>query len=161
MNRVQKKMLLEEGWIPSEIIEFSRATAGNVGSGTSQRHVVKQNIAFNSKPFLAMRRSRRRWVNDLQKLGWSDYDIKLKIKEYYSKGAGRSVYDWLKISYAPPHKLSDYQRAISLKIRSRVSRTMGRLYGRNMRTATKVRTQPKRPVVPTKPRRIIRVRRRR
>ncbi len=156
LNRAQMKLLLEDGFLPSEVMQLSRATAGNVGVDGSQRHVVKQNLAFNSKPFLAMRRSRRRWVNDLHKLGWDDYDIKLKIMEYYAKGKGRSIYDFLKIEYSPPHRLTDYQQAITLKNRRSVSRTMGRLYGRNFRTATKVRTQPKRPVV--RPR--LRVRRR-
>jgi hypothetical protein len=161
LNKIQMKMLIEDGFLPSEIMQLNRATAGNTGAGTSQRHIVKQSLAFNSKPFLAMRRSRRRWVHDLQKLGWADYDIKLKIREFYNKGSSRDIYSFLKIEYHPPHKLSDYSRAITVKNRSQISRTLGKLYGRNLRTATKVRTQPKRPIVPFKPRRIIRVKRRR
>lgn len=161
MNRVQKKMMLEEGWLPSEVAQFSRATGGNVGSGTSQRHVVPQALPFNSKPFLAMRRSRRRWVSDLHKLGWTDFEIKLKIREYYNRGSDRSPFDFLKEEYENPKKITDYQKSVKIKIRSRISRTFGKLYGRNLRTATKVRTQPKRPVVPFKPkiRRVIRRRR--
>jgi hypothetical protein len=160
LNKQQKLLLLSEGWLPSEINALQKASSGNIGAGTSKRHVVKQDFNYSSKTFSSARRDRRRWVRDLKSLGWNDMDIKLKLIEYYSHGSGRSVYDWLKLAYAPPHKLTDYQSAIVKKIRARASRTLGKLYGRNLRTATKVRTQPKRPVVPFKPRRIIRVRRR-
>lgn len=161
LNRLQKQTLLSEGWLPSEINALQKASGGNIGAGTSKRHVVKQDFNYSSKTFSSARRSRRRWVRDLKSLGWNDMDIKLKLIEYYSRGSGRNVYQWLKLAYAPPHRLTDYQVAIVKKIRAQASRTLGKLYGRNLRTATKVRTQPKRPVVPFKPRRIIRVRRRR
>jgi len=151
LNRNQKKLLMEDGFLPSEIRAFSQATGGNVGAGDSERHVVKQAVAFNSKPFLAMRRSRRRYIKDLKQLGWNDMEIRAKQVEYYRKGSGRTPFDFLKLEYEPVHKITDFQDSVRRKIRSRISRTFGKLYGRTLRTATKVRTAPKRPVVPKRP----------
>ncbi|MFA5048937.1 MAG: hypothetical protein WC516_07990 [Patescibacteria group bacterium] len=159
LNRIQKKMLREDGFLISEIRAFSGATGGNIGAGDSERHIVKQDVTFNSKPFLAMRKSRRRYIKDLKQLGWTDMEIKTKLVEYYRKGSGRSPFDWLKLEYQPARKLTDFQDSIRRKIRSRVSRTLGKLYGRNLKTATKVRTAPRRPVVPNKPKLIRRIRR--
>jgi len=161
LSKREKQMLLSEGFLPSEIYAYSHATAGSIGNTKAKRHIVTQNFDFNSRTFRAARRSRMRWVRDLKSLGWTDGEIKSKIREYYDLGSKRSPFDWLKLAYAPPHRISDLQSALVKKIRARASRTYGKLYGRNLRTATKVRTQPKRPVVPTKPRRIIRVRKRR
>jgi hypothetical protein len=151
LNRNQKKLLLEDGFLMSEIRAFSQATGGNVGAGVSERNVVKQNVAFNSKPFLAMRRSRRRYIKDLKNLGWTELEIKAKLLEYYRKGSDRNPFDWLKLEYHPARTITDFQDAVRRRIRSRVSRTLGKLYGRHLRTATKVRTAPKRPVVPKRP----------
>jgi hypothetical protein len=150
LNKIQKQMLRDDGFLYSEIKALDKAKGGSTGGGAVKKNVVPQHLDFNSKPFLAMRRSRRRYIKDLMKLGWSQQEVSLKIKEYYRLGK-RDIFSFLKIEYSPPHRLSDYQDAVKRKNRSRISRTFGRLYGRNMRTATKIRTAPRRPVVPNKP----------
>jgi hypothetical protein len=147
MNKAQKKMLYSEGFLPREIIEFERAIGGDVRSG----HRVKQEIAFNSKPFLAMRRSRRKYIANLRQVGWNDYEIRQKLNDYYRLGMGRSPFDYLKAEYRPARKLTDFEDATKRRIRSRLTRTLGKIYGRNPQKATVIRTVPKRPVFPNKP----------
>jgi hypothetical protein len=159
LNKNQKRLLLEDGFTISEVLAFSRATGGNVGSPASPRNIVKQDVNFNSKPFLAMRRSRRRYCADLRKAGWTNMEIKGKISEYYRLGAKRNPWDFLKAEYRRKEPLTDFMAAIKKRNRSRLTRTFGKLYARHLHEATKVRTIPKRPLYPSRPKLIRRVRR--
>jgi len=155
ISRKLKQQLYKEGFLPREIMELQGARGGDVRTG----HRVKQEFNYGSKVFKSLRRSRVKYITDLRQAGWSGDEIRQKINEYYKLKAGRSVYDYLKLSYQPARKITDFQDAVRRRIRSRVSRTMGKLYGRNLHTATKARTIPKRPVMPRRLKLIRRVRR--
>ena len=143
LTRAQKSQLLAEGFLFSEVNTYNSAKSPD---GTPQ------DFAFNSKTFRAARQSRQEWVRDLKKIGWTDGEIKQRIAAYYKLKAGRTPFDFLKLSYASTKRLSDFQDAVRRKIRSRVSRTFGRSYGRKMRPQTRPKYLPKRPLYPPKPR---------
>lgn len=144
LTTAQRNMLLKEGFTPWEVRQYNLARTPD-GS--------LQDFAFNSKPFIAARKSRQKWVEDLKKAGWKKVEITQKIMDYYKLKAGRTPYDFLKLSYKPPKVVSDFQDAIKRKIRSRVSRTFGRAYGRRIRPQLRPKFIPKRPRFPTRPRR--------
>ena len=155
LRKGQKRMLYEEGFLAHEISAFENARGGD----TRTQHRVKMDFNFNSRPFRAMRRARRKYIADLRNAGWDNLEIKKKINEYYHLKTGRSPFDFLKLSYAPTRKITDFQDAIKRRIRSRVSRTLGKLYNRNLHAASKARSIPKRAVYPSRPKLVRRVRR--
>jgi hypothetical protein len=155
ISRKLKQQLYKEGFLPREIVELQGARGGDVRTG----HRVKQEFNTGSKVFKSLRRARVKYITDLRQAGWSGDEIRQKINEYYRLKTGRSVYDFLKLSYQPARKITDFQSAVKLRIRSRVSRTLGKIYNRNLHTATKARSLPKRPVFPARPKLVRRVRR--
>jgi len=144
LTKKQKIVLIKEHFLPREIRDFDNAIAGDVASGSR----VPQHLKFNSKPFRAMRNSRKQWVRDLKKRGWTNDQILQQVAAYYSLKAGRSPFDFLKLSYRPDKKLTDYVDAIKRKVRTRISRTLGRAYGRQMTPQTRPKFLPKRPLYP-------------
>jgi hypothetical protein len=154
MNRAQKRQLLKEGWLPREVYSFDHAVGGDVASG----HRTKQNLSFSSRTFSAMRKSRRRYVADLQKQGWTLQDIKVKLNDYY-RVRSASPFDWLKLEYSPTKRLTDYQDSVRRRIRAKASRLLGAAYGRNLKPEIRPKYLPKRPLYPSRPKLIRRVRR--
>lgn len=142
LTKAQKIILKREGFIKSEIEAFSNARAPD---GTLQ------DFAFNSKTFLAARKSRRKYVADLKEQGWTKPEIDRKIRQYYGLKAGRTPYDFLKLSYSPPRLITDFMDAVRRKIRARVTRTLGKGYGRILRPSVRPKFLPKRPRYPTRP----------
>ena len=142
LNAKQKKVLFDTGFLPQEIDEFddARTPDGKL-----------QDLAFDSAPFRAMRESRTKWILKLKKSGWNNRQIVEQIKRYYRLKAGRSPFDFLKIEYQPPKKLTDFAEAVKLKVRSRVSRTLGKQYGRRMAPRKAPRFLPKRMSLPLRP----------
>jgi hypothetical protein len=151
-----KQDLLKDGFLPSEIYKLAYAKGGDSKSGK----VVHQDFNFSSRPFQAMRRSRRRMVNTLRAEKWDELEIKTLISNWY-RLRKHDIFSFLKLEYSPPKLLTDYQDAIRRKSRAQISRHFGRSYGRQLRKEIRPKHLPKRPLLPTKPRRVIRVRRRR
>ncbi len=139
----QKKILLDTGFLPDEIKQFDAAKTPDD---------KQQDLDFDSAPFQAMIESRRKWILNLKKRGWNNAQIIIQLKRYYALKSGRSPFDFLKLEYRPPKKLTDFVEATKVHIRSRVSRSLGRSYGRQMtpkllpRFLPKFRTLPLRPV---------------
>lgn len=159
LNRAQKKMLYAEGWLPREIRDLVGAIGGDIPSNSR----VKQSFNFNSKVFIAVRKSRRRYMQNLKDQGWSEYERKQKVLDWY-KNPTNSVFLFIKLEYRPSKTISDFSASLKLRSRAKISRHFGRAYGRQMRKNTLPKYLPKRPLYPTKPkpklvRRIRRVRR--
>lgn len=153
LSRQQKSALLKDGFLPKEIYQLSNATGGD----RKTMHLVRQQVAFSSKPFRAMRSSRRNYIRNLKKIGWSEQEIKAKISSYYV--AGKNIFSFIKLEYISAKKLTDFQSAIKLRERSKISRVFGRAYGRSLHAESLPRNLPKRPLYPTRPKLVRRVRR--
>ena len=147
MNKLQKLQLYREGWLPSEILAFARATAGDVPTG----HIVHQEFAFNSRPFLATRRSRRNYIKNLKDIGWTSMEIKQKFVDWY-RNPTNTPFLFVKLEYRAKRKLSDLAASYKLRARAKISRGFGRAYGRIFRKESRPQNLPKRPLYPTRPR---------
>jgi hypothetical protein len=155
LTKQQKITLRNAGFLPKEIFQLSSARGGDSTSG----HTVPMQIKWSSKPIQAMIRSRRKWISNLKKVGWNDIEIKAKISQYYSTGRFTNIFSFIKLEYIASKKLSDWATATKLRIRAKASRVLGRSYGRNMRPTLLPRHLPKRPLLPTKPKLVRRIRR--
>jgi hypothetical protein len=144
LTRKQKIGLLKDGFLPKEIFQLTHATGGD------KTNTVKQSFNFSSRPFQAMRKSRKNYIRNLKENGWNESEIKAKINAFYI--GGKNIYSFLKLEYAPPKKITDFQSAIKLRERSRISRVFGRAYGRRMKRTMLPKYLPKRPMLPNKPR---------
>lgn len=151
LSKRQKKALLSDGFLPREVFQLSTARDGDKTTGST----VPMKVAFSSKPFKAMRKSRRKYIADLKKVGWNSQEIKAKINSFYAGSA--NIWSFLKLEYKNARKLTDFQTAIKLRARSRISRVLGRSYGRQMKPKALPRNLPKRPMYPAKPKLIRRV----
>jgi hypothetical protein len=138
LSKATKKSMIAEGWLPSEIRAFDTAKT----PGGAQQH-----FNIGSKAFAAMRQSRVRYVADLRRAGWEQYEIKEKIAKF-TKRRDYDPFSFLKLSYQPAKKLVDFQDAMlrrKSKIRSAVTKGLGYNYGRSARNAVVRRRVPPRP----------------
>jgi hypothetical protein len=138
LSKKTKSDMIAEGWLPSEIRAFDTAKTPD----GSQQH-----FKADSKAFLAMRRSRVRYVSDLRRAGWEQYEIKEKIAKF-TKKRDYDPFSFLKLSYVPARKLVDFQDAMlrrKSKIRGAVTKGLGYNYGRSARSTVVRRRVPPRP----------------
>ena len=136
----QKRQLAHDGFLPSEILAYSRAV-----TPTGQ----VQALNYDSQTFSMARKSRREWVKQLLNEGWSTLEIKEQVNQYYKKNKSKSPFDWLKLEYQPAKKIVDFQSAMATKkraIRRSATRQLGYGYGRKLR-----RKPYKRKVAPARP----------
>lgn len=137
LSKKTKSDMIAEGWLPSEIRAFDTAKTPD----GSQQH-----FNVDSKVFLAMRRSRVRYVADLRRAGWEQYEIKERISKFAKKT--NNPWQYLKLEYQPAKKLVDFQDAMlrrKSKIRSAVTKGLGYNYGRSSRNTVVRRRVPPRP----------------
>lgn len=135
LNRAQKQYMYNHGWLLSEIKAFSNARTPD---GKKM-----QNLDFMSAPFQAMLKSREGYIKKLRQSGWNDMQIRQRINMLYTSKRGKaSPWDFLKIEYKPPTKLSDNIWATKLKAKLRISRKLGAGYSARMRKETRPRYQP-------------------
>ena len=133
----QMKELFKEGFVGREVKAYNSAP-----TGTGE----VQSFQFNSKTFVAARKSRMAWFDSMRDDGWSEREIRGKINEFYALKATKSPFSFLKLSYKPKAKLPDYMEAHKRKIRARATKILGYSYGR------KLRKRPyKRPIRPQLP----------
>ena len=116
---VSVKRLLSKDVIPPEDITpeyitkigFSEAYMRLSASGfisSEIRHIFSTGspiAVFNSKPFAAQLRKRRRWYRDRRKAGWTKAQIVVAIKKFYAPEKGKSPFDFTKDVYLPPLKI--------------------------------------------------------
>lgn len=124
----EKIVLRQKGFLPWEIEQFDKAKAGDTISG----NIVRQDIAFQSAPFQAMIDSRVKYIQMLKGIGWQPQQIAEQISRYYNLKAGRTPWDFLKIEYKPARQISDFQWGRRVEVRTRISRTLGKVYGRRV-----------------------------
>ena len=128
LTQPQIKIMIQAGFLPTEVQAFNEAKAVD---GTTQ------DINFNAPQFQDMLKSRRRWVDDLISLGWNKKQIIHQIQMYYyNHRSKRSPFDFLQIEASPSAKqsrMSDTEISRKLLKRTRISRGMGRAYGRQFR----------------------------
>lgn len=65
-------------------------------------------------------KSRRDWIDDKVKRGWSDEDITESMMDYYRKSEKRTPWDFLKAEYRPPTRV-DYRAAIRRRAREEIA----------------------------------------
>lgn len=124
LTKTQREKLRDAGFMPFEIRRISNARTPD-GSF--------QEIDISGPAWQSTIESRRTWVASLIRAGWSKDDIRASLRRYYRRRRGRSPFDFLKIEYRPPKRLTDFQYALKLRSRSRITRDLGRGYGRAMR----------------------------
>jgi len=135
LNRAQKEYMYKHGWLVSEIKAFANARTPD---GKKM-----QNLDFMSAPFQDMLQSRDKYVNRLRALGWNDLQIRQRINMLYiSKRGKASPWDFLKIEYKPPTKLSDNAWTTKLKAKLRITRKLGSGYGKPIHREMRPRYQP-------------------
>jgi hypothetical protein len=115
--RTEKIRIIKSGFLPFEAEEFLTAKGGYHNNVESDiRKIV------GSEPFKFMLKSRLDWIHDCQKIGWSGQKIGLALRDYYKLKSGRTPFDFLKIEYKPPQKLSDYAYGVQLRASTRIKR---------------------------------------
>ena len=135
LNRAQKQYMYNHGWLLSEIKAFSNARTPD---GKKM-----QNLDFMSAPFQAMLKSREGYIKKLRQSGWNDMQIRQRINMLYTSKRGKaSPWDFLKIEYKPPTKLSDNIWATKLKAKLRISRKLGAGYSARMHREGRPLYQP-------------------
>ena len=105
--------LRRSGFLPWEIKKFDEAKAPD-GS--------PQQLNVNTKTWQAAMESRRRWVGDKMRRGWTPKRIAVSIIGYYVMHKGASPFDFIKVVYKPPKGLTDYQQAAKARAQRRVSK---------------------------------------
>lgn len=113
VKRLIAEMLPPEDITKEQVIKigFDEAYMKLRASGfiTSEiRHIFSSEspiAVFNSKPFAAQLRTRRRWYRDMRKDGWTKGQIVTAINQYYSPEKEGSPFDFLKVEYLPPLKI--------------------------------------------------------
>ena len=90
---------------------------------------------------------RAKWVSSLREQGWTPQQIKGVIQRYYNLKHGRSPWDFLKLEYVPVRKLTDFQFAMKLRSKARISRTLGTRYSPRIKPEWR---EPKKPEIPSR-----------
>lgn len=135
LNQAQKQYMYKHGWLLSEIKAFANARTPD---GRKM-----QNFNFMAAPFQDMLKSRSDYVNRLKNLGWNDMQIRQRINMLYTSKRGKaSPWDFLKVEYKPPTKLSDNVWATKLKSKLRIARKLGAGYSRPMHKQERPKYQP-------------------
>lgn len=158
-----KREMYSEGWLPSEIYGITHALTP---SGNRQK---LPNI--DSPAFLAMRRSRIRYIADLTRLGWTQDEIRWKLVQYH-KSHRDDPFGFLKAEYRASKKMDDLSGAVALKqqrawkrnqssvdyrrANERRSLTLGLgfIYGRKLKRSVVARRAPNKPVLIIKRRKV-------
>ena len=101
------RILRRSGFLPWEIRKYNEAVAPD---GTPQV------INIHSKTWEAAITSRRAWVSDKIRRGWPRAQIAGAIMGYYVMKRERNPFDFIKIEYRPPKRLTDYQETVKKRV---------------------------------------------
>lgn len=113
INRRDIQILRQHGFINYEIRQFMEAETPD---GETQY------VNIDTKPWQAALRSRRTWVLQMRKRSWANERIVRCILDYYVRGTRRSPWDFIKIEYRPPRKLTDYEAKVKSRIQQRIQK---------------------------------------
>ena len=122
----QMKQLFKEGFVGREVRAYNLS---KTPSGEPQR------FDFNSKTFVAARRSRMAWFDGLRKAGWSEAEVRGRVNAYYTRRKA-TPFDWLKLAYQKALEPPQARMAAGMekrKIRARATKILGYGYGRKLR----------------------------
>lgn len=117
LTNLQKKIMLDAGFLPKEIKEFDNSLA----------------TSYESRHFQNMIRSRKRWTTAMITNNWKPKEVYQILRRYYHKKETRSPWDFFRLEYAAISQkpvLSGSKFANFLDIRKDVSRNFGRAYAR-------------------------------
>lgn len=78
--------------------------------------------------------SRKDYIGRLGDEGWEDGEIQDAIDSYY-EGDEANPWDFLKIEYRPPKKLTDFQYAAAQNAKRRINSHFGSRYSKRQREA--------------------------
>lgn len=59
----------------------------------------------------AVMKRRREWVDAMLRQNWTSEQISKAINRWYENKKSRSPYEWVKMEYQPPRRISNYQEA--------------------------------------------------
>jgi hypothetical protein len=111
-----------------------------------------QHLNLTASNFRDMVRHRKEYRLNLRKLGWTDDQIDRRVNMYYiGHRSKRSIFSLLQVENSPSQKykrLTDTEISRKLLARTRISKNMGRAYGRPLKTFTIPRNIPKPPRFP-------------
>ena len=107
-----KTTLRRAGFIPWEIKKYDEAVTPDG---------KPQHTNLSTATWQAVIQSRHAWMTDKLQKNWSRQQIAGAIMGYYIMQRGRNPYDFLKIEYKPPRKLSDYQEVNQRRIRANMA----------------------------------------
>lgn len=124
LNKNQKQILQDAGFLKSEIFK--------IGHAKTPDGKAYQKVDLDTGTWQAVINSRRRWIKRRLAQGWTRNELINSMRLYYRKRKGRDIWAFLKIEYRPTRRLSDFQFAIKLRDRARISKRLGRDYGRRM-----------------------------
>lgn len=112
-----RQILDKSGFIEEEIDAFGDARAPddtpqviNIQSGTWQDAI----------------RSRLAWWNDKRNMGWPEVKIREALRRYYRQDEERSPWDFIKVEYRPPKRLTDYQDARQKRAKDTIEKGLRR-----------------------------------
>lgn len=134
----QKATMATVGFLRREIEAFDNATT---------RDGRLQDLSYHSYTFEAMVESRIRYWQRLTRLGWSRQKILSRLAKFYKRGG--SPFEFLRLEYKPPEAVTEYVYARYHAARSRVSRVLGKVYGKRPGRPRETYVQPY-PEMPTK-----------
>ncbi len=112
--------LIRAGFTQFEVRALSQATdpSGN----------LQPMIDIDSPVWQDVISKRQGWIQDKVAREWTEEEIDNAIMNYYTQGAERSPWDFLKVEYRPPGRI-DYLTAIRKfekdRIKSNIRNTMG------------------------------------
>jgi hypothetical protein len=129
----QVMILRQAGFIPYEIAKYSAAV---------DRKGNAQNIDLTTGTWQGVISKRRSYVTAMIKKGWSRQKITDAFMRFYSQKKGSQPFDWLKVEYKPPRKLTDFAFAVKMRANAQIRRSFGSGYG------SKFTPVQRRPLIP-------------
>lgn len=132
LTHAQVITMRRAGFLKSEIRAFNNARAPD-GSYQDTKAI------FKSKPFQVMLKDRAAWWRraltpvDKGGYGYTRTQATYEILGYYRRRGQRSPFDFLKAEYKPPKKLTDFQYATRLRVRARITKSLGKGYTRPLK----------------------------
>lgn len=107
------KAWLYAGFLPEEAAEF---TWGSKGVEVNAEEV------YNSMPARAARQSRRMFIKELLRAGWTFDEIFREIRAYYTRDTSRSPWEFIRAEYKPTRRkdFREYREAARRRSESQI-----------------------------------------
>lgn len=115
LSNNDRSLLRRAGFIPWEIRKLNEAVYPD---GRPQV------INLETEAWKAVIHSRYAWITDKLENGWSSKRISGAVMGYYIGKRERTPFDFLKVEYKPPRKLTDYQEAMQTRINKNIDQKL-------------------------------------